>query len=159
MEHRAENLPTHLGVERRPALEEAGEPDVAFEDDQGADALLGEFGRRARHLVDDQGLRPTVTSEKTAPAHLCQYPTDVVLKEHDHEQEERAEEGPQDPGKRVELEVLGEEVHAGEDREADQHLHRPRATDQVDRRIDQDRDDQDIRDVGDAHLTEDTHRP
>ena len=124
---------------------ELAEIGFALDQDDGADAVLGEGFGGAGELVDQKSALAVGDGLENLPlADARQAAADVVLKDDDDDEQERADEIIEDPGQGFEVKELGTEEGEGDEPEPDQDLLRPGAADEQQHPINHIGDDKDI---------------
>src|SRR5436190_1132779 len=148
-----------LRVEARADLDVLVQPDLVLQHDEGPDPAGGHGSHALHQLLDRLALRDAVGGgEERARAHLRERAPDVVLEDDEDEDERPAEQVLEEHVDGVDLEPPGGEVDAVEHPEPDQHGHRTRAPDEVDPRVDDDGEEQDVDRVLPAKAGEDLHQ-
>ena len=138
-----------LGIERNAALDVVAKADRSLDHDDGAGLLRRQGGRRHHQLLDrvvvaDLAIEPP---EQPAAAEMDERAADVGLQQHDGREHDVADDVADQPVERLELQAPRQVEQADDRGDADRHLHRARAADELQQLVNHDRDDQDVEHV------------
>ncbi len=152
LKDRDQQVVADLGVQRDTAFRVVAQADLALDGDDRAGALARQHLRGDGDFLDGLVHRLALgqVAEKRRAAQVRQRAADIGLKQHDRRKDDVADQIADQPVHRLEL---GQPRHVEQrhcQRAADRHLRGPRAANEREDLVDQNRDDGDVGDIAPA---------